>query len=265
MMKSVMRIIHLSGCVVGLTGCALDPISQQDHWESSNTPDKNIQAMLVDHNDWHRGRHDADAMAPLAVEAIEHFRKIRFPLFQKTISASSRLEADFFNLSRLLEGSHMLQNSRRVRDVSPESDGDVFEDKDRKEFLGYVTDEASAEIIRESFKSFIEQPSDVRRGHLTAAVKTLESMASPRFILVDVSDQESPLELLTMLSNVVEPDVQVLAIAKTGISTFTESSSSRSGSLNTYTSRSQLTSSIACFCQFLRRRNKRIPYLKMHL
>lgn len=108
----------------------------------------------------------------------------------------------------------MLQNSRRVQDMGLEGDGDVVEDKDRKEFLGFVTDEASAAIIRESFKSFIEQPSDVRRGHLTTAVKTLESMASPRFILVDISDQENPLELFTMLSNVVEPDVKVLAIGE---------------------------------------------------
>lgn len=83
MMKSVMRIIHLSGCVMVLAGCALGPTSREDHWEASNTPDKNIQAMLVDHDDWHRGRHDADVMAPLAIDAIKHFKKNTIPALPK--------------------------------------------------------------------------------------------------------------------------------------------------------------------------------------
>lgn len=108
----------------------------------------------------------------------------------------------------------MVQTLRQIQDVSRDDDGDVFEGHARKDFLGFVTDEASASVIQASFKSFITQPSDVRRGHLSAAISAFESMASPRFILVDISGQDRPLELLTMLSNVVEPDVRVLAIGE---------------------------------------------------
>ncbi|MEE8658090.1 hypothetical protein CGLAMM_05645 [Acetobacteraceae bacterium EV16G] len=108
----------------------------------------------------------------------------------------------------------MVQTLRQIPEVNRDDDGDVFEGHARKDFLGFVTDEASASIIQTSFRSFITQPSDVRRGHLSAAISAFESMASPRFILVDVSGQDSPLELLTMLSNVVEPDVRVLAIGE---------------------------------------------------
>ncbi|MEE8658089.1 hypothetical protein CGLAMM_05640 [Acetobacteraceae bacterium EV16G] len=82
-MKSALKIFCASSVTLGLAGCSLDPASRQDSWEPTNTPDKNIQAMLVDKNDWQKGRHDADVTAPFAVDAIEHFKNNTIPALPK--------------------------------------------------------------------------------------------------------------------------------------------------------------------------------------
>ncbi|MBR0642112.1 AAA family ATPase [Plastoroseomonas hellenica] len=83
---------------------------------------------------------------------------------------------------------------------------------DRKRIVCFTTDPATEAALRDGFSDPAQEPPDVRRGDIVAAIAALRRMPTPHVLLVDVSGHAQPLAALDDLSHVVEPDVQVLVI-----------------------------------------------------
>lgn len=83
---------------------------------------------------------------------------------------------------------------------------------ERKRVVCFATDPATEGALRDGFSDPTQEPPDVRRGDIAAAIATMRRMPTPHVLLVDVSGHAQPLAALDDLSNVVEPDVRVLVI-----------------------------------------------------
>jgi pilus assembly protein CpaE len=80
--------------------------------------------------------------------------------------------------------------------------------------LAFVGDAAAETALGDGFSNLLDQPLEIRRGGVRAAITALQRAASPRLLIVDVSGEEQPLTALGTLSNVVEPDITVLVIGE---------------------------------------------------
>jgi pilus assembly protein CpaE len=92
--------------------------------------------------------------------------------------------------------------------------GQALARHDRPELIAFVTDAQSEAALRTGLADAVAEAIDLRRGNIRAAIATLEKVATPRLLLVDVSGEEEPLAALCELSNVVEPDVRVLVVGE---------------------------------------------------
>jgi pilus assembly protein CpaE len=84
--------------------------------------------------------------------------------------------------------------------------------KSRTTLMAYVADAPTEQVLRDSLFDATPDPMEVRRGGIRAAIVELQKIGAPRFLIVDVGGEEQPLAALAELSQVVEPDVQVLVI-----------------------------------------------------
>jgi pilus assembly protein CpaE len=66
--------------------------------------------------------------------------------------------------------------------------------------------------LRDSLFDATPEPFECRRGGIRGAIADLLRIDSPRCLIVDIGGEERPLSALAELSEVVEPDVQVLVI-----------------------------------------------------
>ena len=82
----------------------------------------------------------------------------------------------------------------------------------RAAVLAFATDAETEAVLRDALAGELSDGADVRRGGLEEAAKTLRRIASPHVLLVDISGSAQPLTALGELSQLVEPDVRVLAI-----------------------------------------------------
>lgn len=78
--------------------------------------------------------------------------------------------------------------------------------------LAFVADALSETVLREALAEAVPQGMEVRRGNVRTAIGVLSRTPTPRTLIVDVSGEEQPLTALGDLSEVVEPDAQVLVI-----------------------------------------------------
>jgi pilus assembly protein CpaE len=84
--------------------------------------------------------------------------------------------------------------------------------KGRAPLLAYVRDAATEMTLRDSLNDATPEPFEIRRGGIRAAIAELQKSGGPCFLIVDVGEEEQPLTALAELSEVVEPDVQVLVV-----------------------------------------------------
>ena len=82
----------------------------------------------------------------------------------------------------------------------------------RAPLLAFATDAAAETVLREALEPELPDGCEFRRGDLAEAAKVLKRGASPMVLLVDISGTDNPLVALGELSQLVEPDVRVLAI-----------------------------------------------------
>ena len=73
---------------------------------------------------------------------------------------------------------------------------------------------SSDAVLRETLLAELGEGSEVRRGDVVAATKSLKRSSTPQALIVDVSGVEQPLTALEELALVVEPDVRVLVIGE---------------------------------------------------
>lgn len=85
---------------------------------------------------------------------------------------------------------------------------------DRPSLIAFVTDSKSEDAIQTGLDEVLNEPMDLRRGGIRAAIAAMQKQATPKVLIVDVSGEEQPLSALGELSNVVEPDVCVLVVGE---------------------------------------------------
>jgi pilus assembly protein CpaE len=90
--------------------------------------------------------------------------------------------------------------------------GEAATANDRAAILAFVADAGSEAVLREALAEALPQGMEVRRGNVRTAIGVLARTPTPRTLIVDVSGEEQPLTSLGDLSEVVEPDAQVLVI-----------------------------------------------------
>ncbi len=82
----------------------------------------------------------------------------------------------------------------------------------RAAMLAFATDAETEAVLRDALTAELAEGAEVRRGSLEDAARTLQRNPSPHVLLVDISGSTQPLTALAELSQLVEPDVRVLAI-----------------------------------------------------
>jgi pilus assembly protein CpaE len=81
---------------------------------------------------------------------------------------------------------------------------------DRPNCLAFLSDATTESAIQDGLAEVMPGGVETRRGGVRAAIVALGKMATPRVLIVDVSGEESPLNSLEQLAEVVEPNVCVL-------------------------------------------------------
>lgn len=87
-------------------------------------------------------------------------------------------------------------------------------DHDRAAFIGFTTDSDTISAVKQGLEDILGGTADIRQSSMSAAISTLEKQKTPRVILVDISNESDPLEALSALSGVVEPDVRVFVVGE---------------------------------------------------
>ena len=95
-----------------------------------------------------------------------------------------------------------------------EPDGPWTASDDRVRLMAFVTDAVTEGMLRDGLADVIPENIIVRRGGIRAAIAELQKIATPRCLIVDVSGEDEPMRALAELSQVVEPDVQVLVVGE---------------------------------------------------
>jgi pilus assembly protein CpaE len=85
---------------------------------------------------------------------------------------------------------------------------------DRAMLMAFVTDAASEATLRDGLADATPASFEVLRGGIRAAISTMQKIATPRSLVVDISGEQEPLSALHDLSQVVEPDVHVLVVGE---------------------------------------------------
>jgi pilus assembly protein CpaE len=85
---------------------------------------------------------------------------------------------------------------------------------DRKDILAFVTDAETESVLRDGLSDAAPRGIEFHRANVRGAIDVLREAATPRVLIVDVTGEGRPLTALESLSDVVEPDVQVLLIGE---------------------------------------------------
>ena len=83
---------------------------------------------------------------------------------------------------------------------------------DRPNLVAYASDADTEAALRDGLSEESGSDIDVRRGGIRAAVAAMRKSATPRSLIIDIGGEAQPLTALSSLADVLEPDVQVLAI-----------------------------------------------------
>ena len=83
---------------------------------------------------------------------------------------------------------------------------------DRPNLVAYASDADTEAALREGLSEESGSAIDVRRGGIRAAVVAMRKSVTPRSLIIDIGGEAQPLTALSSLADVLEPDVQVLAI-----------------------------------------------------
>jgi pilus assembly protein CpaE len=85
---------------------------------------------------------------------------------------------------------------------------------DRKDIVAFVTDGETETVLRDGLSDAAPRGVEFHRANVRGAVDVLRETSTPRVLIVDVTGEGRPLTALESLSDVVEPDVQVLLIGE---------------------------------------------------
>lgn len=87
---------------------------------------------------------------------------------------------------------------------------------DQLTVLGFVADQASEMILRNGLNDLAQNgvynTCDIRRGTVRVATATMARMPTPQILVVDISQEDRPLQALFDLCDVIEPSVAILVM-----------------------------------------------------
>ncbi|HYP64486.1 MAG TPA: AAA family ATPase [Acidocella sp.] len=82
----------------------------------------------------------------------------------------------------------------------------------RDKFIGFVRDEASANVLHEALMGYLPNSNQVHVVDFRSAVAFLGAMTTPEIVLVDLSGEDQPMNAIMELADVVEAGTVVLTI-----------------------------------------------------
>ena len=85
---------------------------------------------------------------------------------------------------------------------------------DRKDIVAFVADGETESVLRDGLTDAAPRGVEFHRANVRGAIDLLRETSTPRVLIIDVSGEGRPLTALEELSDVVEPDVQVLLIGE---------------------------------------------------
>lgn len=85
---------------------------------------------------------------------------------------------------------------------------------DRKDIVAFVSDAETETVLRDGLSDAAPHGVEFHRTNIRGAIEILRQTSTPRVLVVDVAGEGRPLNALESLSEVVEPDVQVLLIGE---------------------------------------------------
>lgn len=83
---------------------------------------------------------------------------------------------------------------------------------ERLPLLAFIADADTEAVLREGLVQALPSGCEIRRGNVRTALTALSSMPTPRALVIDITGEAQPLALLSDLTHVVEPDVQVMIV-----------------------------------------------------
>lgn len=95
---------------------------------------------------------------------------------------------------------------------APWTSNQRFADAQRDMFSAFVSDDATAEVLKSTVLDMGWLPEKIHRGGLPNAVQTLSVSASPHILMVDLSECADALADINALAEVCEPGTIVIAI-----------------------------------------------------
>jgi pilus assembly protein CpaE len=82
-------------------------------------------------------------------------------------------------------------------------------------FGAFVCDDETTQALVPVLTERGWNPASIKTGGIESAIRTLSTMPSPQFLIVDISKSANPMEDLTSLAEVVEPGTMVITIGST--------------------------------------------------
>jgi pilus assembly protein CpaE len=93
--------------------------------------------------------------------------------------------------------------------------GETQSRSSRASVLAFLSDPVSEQVMRDGLVDVVPNGLDLRRGTIRTAIGAMAKLPTPDALIVDVSGENHPLQMLNELSELVEPGVRVLAIGET--------------------------------------------------
>ncbi len=84
----------------------------------------------------------------------------------------------------------------------------------RRNFIGFVSDQASAELLHEALAPAFPKGNELHVVGFRAALNLLAGMKTPEIVLIDLTGEMLPLNAMQDLAEVVEPGTTILAIGE---------------------------------------------------
>jgi pilus assembly protein CpaE len=86
---------------------------------------------------------------------------------------------------------------------------------DRLSVAAFVTDAATEAVLRDGLSDLVPEGLDIRRGAARSVISAMMRMPTPEVLIIDISGQDRPLQILTELCDVIEPATRLLVLGDT--------------------------------------------------
>lgn len=86
---------------------------------------------------------------------------------------------------------------------------------DRFSVSAFVTDAATEVVLRDGLNDLVPDGLDIRRGSVRTVITAMMRMPTPEILIVDISGQDRPLQILSELCDVIEPMTRLMVIGDT--------------------------------------------------